>query len=269
MRNPRILGSTAPASWHYTALRAAPETRRQRCTIDNKDLSNVIHWFTLSLPEGLCVGVTTSSNNQFRNSLELSSALLPSASALHEEEYDWGQENFISDMSRTSFYLGRMALRSSLCEMLSNHNDEQARKFQDQIEKTPIRKDYFGRPILPSVVAGSISHKGNYAVGLSTLRFNDASCSIIDDKPMTLNWREECRIFSDEDDKSIVKDGSGTDQSSLVVGVGIDIERIHDKRSERIQRKILTEKELNELGSLEVILLLLLFLFSVYQKILN
>ncbi|KAL7513388.1 hypothetical protein ACHAXN_010469 [Cyclotella atomus] len=227
------------------ALKAAPEARRQSSTVGN-DLSNVNHWFTVSLPEGTCVGLNTAVGYNGAN-IDKSSTFHTSP-LLHDEEHEWGQENIKSDASRTSFYLGRMALRSSLHEMLHSESNDGANKIWDQIKDNPIRKDNFGRPILPHVIVGSISHKSEYAVGLSRLRFDTSSCSIIDNDCMNVQWREECRIFPD--DESEFARNSRVDQ---VLGIGVDIERINDKRSEKIQRKVLTNKEQQELGQLEAI----------------
>lgn len=227
---------------YSTSLPATPQKGRQNCII-NGDLSNVKHWFAVSLPEGTCVGFTTDSNHQSWNT-GTSKKLSPH---LHKEEYDWGQDNITSAMARTSFYLGRIALRTSLQDMMCS-NDAQTIQFWEQIKSNPIRKDNFGRPILPNIVVGSISHKGEYAVGLSRLRFDDVSCSTLGNDCMNLKWREECRIFPEEDGDS---DDSSLD-ADQVVGIGVDIERIHDKRSEKIQRKVLTKKEQQELGGLEV-----------------
>ena len=238
------------ALYQSSALNAVPE-KRKSFTISDTDLSHVKDWFTLNLPEGVCVGVTTAVEYQSKESD--APEILSLSSALHDEEYDWGRENMISDASRTSFYLGRISLRSSMYEMLSKQNNEESDEIWEQVHNNPIRKDNFGRPILPNTVLGSISHKCEYAVGLSRLCHDGTSCSTTDSKSMHIKWREECRIFpEEEDEESITMSGSGLTNLSSVVGIGVDIERIHDDRSKKIQRKVLTEQERNELGALKV-----------------
>ena len=236
------------SSRRKVALRAAPSCIN---IVSPEDLSNVKHWFTLSLPEGTCVGVTTSPQY---NSLDHGEAnTLPLPSALHIEEFDWGKENISSDTSRSTFYLGRIALRSSLHDVLNDHNDEKVHQYWKKIERHPIRKDNFGRPILPNAIVGSISHKKDYAVGLGRLRYEGIPSSLIDDQSMNLHWREECPIFPDKDDTYAFNGESKLEHDkSFLVGIGVDIEIINDKRSERIQRKVLTEREQSELGALKV-----------------
>lgn len=247
--------------YNSSKLGAVPE-KRKSCTISDTDLSHVKNWFTLNLPEGVCVGVTTTAKYQSKDS-DLPE-FLPLSSALHDEEYDWGQENMISDASRTSFYLGRISLRSSLHKMLTKDNNKETEGIWEQLYNNPIRKDSFGRPILPNIVLGSISHKCGFAVGLSRLRYDDASCFKIDNKSIGMRWREDCRIFPEEEDESTSLHNSNLTNHSSVVGIGVDIERIHDDRSRRIQRKILTERERDELGALKVTSCSLLIIFFIY-----
>eukprot|EP00804_Cyclotella_cryptica_P006753 CCRYP_015719-RA/>CCRYP_015719-RA protein AED:0.37 eAED:0.54 QI:0/0/0/1/1/1/3/0/445 len=263
-------------SFSVVAYSAAPGKRRHSCSNiinSSEGVPNVKHWFTLTLPEGSCVGVTTSSEHEFLERNQPTTALSLS-SLLHQEEFAWGQENISSVMSRTSFYLGRMALRCSLREILHLSADDKETMDEDsrgnsesfwmQIQSNPIKKDNYGRPILPNVVAGSISHKGEYAVGLSRFRFDDASLLTInneeinlfnDEDSMVVNWKEECPVNPNEEDEdeTILNDGSNSNQNSSVEGVGIDLERIDDERGERIRRKVLTEREQEELGGLETL----------------
>ncbi|KAL7489296.1 hypothetical protein ACHAW6_014887 [Cyclotella cf. meneghiniana] len=258
-------------SFSFVSYSAAPGKRRQSASniFDRSEgVSNVKHWFTLTLPEGSCVGVTTASEHEFLEKNQRTAALSLS-SLLHEKEFAWGQENILSDTSRTSFYLGRMALRYSLREMLhlsdDDTNEESRRKNQSfwrQIQANPIKKDSYGRPILPNVVAGSISHKGEYAVGLSCFRFDDApfltsSNGVIHSMNDQVKWKEECPVNPSEeeedDDKTMRKEGSKSNQTSSVEGVGIDLERIDNERGERIRRKVLTAREQEELGKLETV----------------
>jgi len=142
----------------------------------------------------------------------------------------------------------------------NNDNDYYIQLF-NQIQTNPIRKDYHGRPIIPEVALGSISHKGEYAVGLATLlRSTGSDCNDV------VNWREECPVIysdddnNDDDDDAMsngVSDKSGTNYPSTSEssqrGIGIDLERIDDGRGKRIARKILTENEQKNLGGLEEI----------------
>eukprot|EP00984_Skeletonema_dohrnii_P001338 scaffold418_cov92-Skeletonema_dohrnii-CCMP3373.AAC.1 len=76
-------------------------------------------WFTYSLPEGYCVGVL-SSNNSNNDSINESSSI---EQLLHPEEYKWGMTNLSAASSRTSYYLGRIALRLALQRLLVPHDD--------------------------------------------------------------------------------------------------------------------------------------------------
>ena len=228
--------------------------------------------FAELLPEGWCVGVCTQPSSVSSKD----ESLLNSTITIHPEEYQWGQNNILSDTSRTSYYLGRMAIRLSLNTLLNNEPIEQDSdttdtnkdmfytQLNEQIEQTAIRKDYYGRPILPEIILGSISHKGEYAVGLS--RF--CSSSLDELAVNKLQWREECPILDDvvDDDIKIDYDDSTCSVgASSVRGIGIDLERIDGKRGERIQRKILTENELKDLGKLEV--RVVIFIICIYSNL--
>ena len=196
---------------------------------------------------------------------------------LHPKEYEWGQDNVVSDTSRTSYYLGRKALRLSLKTLLesessSSKNSKDANmtrgeghavnsgdpfysQLYDQIQATAIMKDYYGRPILPEITMGSISHKGEYAVGLAQFRSStlNGSIRVFDDGLEALDanaveWREECLILEEDENVDIIDD----EGSTYIRGVGIDLERIDARRGKRIARKVLTDSERKELGGLEV-----------------
>ena len=140
-----------------------------------------------------------------------------------------------------------------------NNNSSNAfySQLNDQIESTAIRKDYYGRPILPGIILGSISHKGNYAVGLSRFRSSDEELEAIDMN--ALQWTEEC-LISDDDDDDETSENTEIDDASCssstttrsVRGIGIDLEFIDIKRGKRIKKRVLTENEQKELGQLEV-----------------
>jgi len=284
----------------------------QRPSIETQQQSphtetNAQHWFTQLLPEGLCVGVCTNHvvapTTMPDNGEEL--ILLNSTTLLHSEEYQWGKNNISSDASRTSYYLGRMALRLSLRGLLENENgvvtttdtpfktdaekeinsttraigstiesggNSFRTRLHDKIQTTAIMKDYHGRPILPEIILGSISHKGEYAVGLARFRSCDWDSpdedlgrgllqeeeDVTGSKEASLvEWREECPILAEGVSTDAVgyDDGSAPDSklASAVRGIGIDLERIDGGRGKRIGRRVLTEKEQKELGRLEAI----------------
>ncbi|KAL7532945.1 hypothetical protein ACHAXR_004946 [Thalassiosira sp. AJA248-18] len=138
----------------------------------------------------------------------------------------------------------------------------------EQIKTNAIKKDYYGRPVLPEISLGSISHKGEYAVGLAQFRssnwngsnrvFRGLDNEIVGDgleglEANAIEWREECPILEDVENIDI-DDGQSvcyTSTAPTVRGIGIDLERIDASRGKRIQRKVLTENELKELGRLE------------------
>ncbi len=195
---------------------------------------------------------------------------LSSTDLLHPDEYRWGLDHIASDASRTSYYLGRMALRSSLGALLDSEKMKiDSRKEPDdfyiqlhgQIQTTAINKDCYGRPILPEIISGSISHKGEYAVGLARFRSSTwmAQSRLFDNGLDALDassvaWREECPIFDQdkEIDRDDIDDVSCLSSPLTVRGIGIDLERIDASRGRRIERKVLTESEQLELGGLEV-----------------
>ena len=230
-------------------------------------------WFTQMLPEGCCVGVCTtkpsSSATPILSDIIEDLPSLNSTTFLHSDEYSWGQSNIASDSSRTSYYLGRTAIRLSINTLIRNRtmNQENAQdlnnnssnntfysQLNDQIESTAIRKDYYGRPILPEIILGSISHKGNYAVGLSRFRDVDEELKAVDID--ALQWREECLISDDDDtsENTEIDDASCSSSTTTrsVRGIGIDLEFIDIKRGKRIKKRVLTENEQKELGQLEV-----------------
>lgn len=241
-------------------------------SLENEVQHNAQHWFTQLLPEGLCVGVCTAQAAASTMALvDEEQPTLNSTTLLHPDEYQWGQNNIASDTSRTSHYLGRMALRLSLKTLLESEssNDVQYEEnnpfytqLYDKIQTTAIMKDYYGRPILPEIILGSISHKEEYAVGLAQFssstwngpnRVFDSGVETLD--ASTVQWREECPIL-EENDTTDLDDGDSMSCSpiaSAVGGIGIDLERIDDKRGKRIGRKVLTANEQKELGGLEAI----------------
>lgn len=151
--------------------------------------------FDLELPEGRCVGLQIDNTLQPWEADALSSESISSPdhwihAGLHPAEVAYGMSQ-PSDVARTTFFLGRLAMR--------------------QILNVPccILKDDHGRPTLPPEYLGSISHKRNTGVALI--------CKTLDTN----------------------------------TGIGVDIEKSASGRRS-IAKRVLTERELDELGHIEV-----------------
>ncbi|KAL7551533.1 hypothetical protein ACHAWF_014719 [Thalassiosira exigua] len=247
-------------------------TSARTSTVGPAPKQDAHHWFTELLPEGWCVGIHTSHDGASEMSRNGADAMVD-ASMLHPDEYQWGQEHYLSDNSRLSYYLGRMALRSALKTLLQTKNGDETTdqsitgdatqisfnaQIYSQIEATAIRKDYYGRPILPEIVGGSISHKKGYAVGLAQFRSSTWDSPNGIDKGLELDagsvqWREECPII--DGNECVDMDNRGSPESSMaspVRGIGIDLEHANDDRGNRIEKRVLTSSEQKELGGLEV-----------------
>jgi len=244
-----------------------PVRTHTKLSKENDVQHDVYHWFTQLLPEGWCIGVCTSNIADSTNLNGEEKTTLNATKWLHSDEYHWGKNNIASDASRTSYYLGRTALRISLNTLLESEVDASKgdsanfyTQLNEQIQNTAIRKDYYGRPILPEIILGSISHKGEYAVGISQFHSStwDGSLRVFDNgleamDASEVSWREECPILENDDMKLDIRDGPDCSTGPPSIrGVGIDLEQINDKRGGRIGRKVLTENELEELGGLEV-----------------
>lgn len=151
--------------------------------------------FDLELPEGRCVGLQLNDDLNPSGLDALSPESISSAehwihACLHPAEVAYGTSQ-PSDVARTTFYLGRLAMRQLV-------------DTQDS-----ILKDSQGRPMLPMGYIGSISHKKNMGVALISKTVDAYS------------------------------------------GVGVDIERSFSSRKS-IANRVLTERERNELGRIEV-----------------
>mmetsp|Transcript_36700 Transcript_36700/g.82563 ORF Transcript_36700/g.82563 Transcript_36700/m.82563 type:complete len:379 (-) Transcript_36700:403-1539(-) len=225
-----------------TSIPRIPATRSQH----NLDTGQAAHskngsyWFKAVLPEGLCVGMCKSTLGS------LTSPHDDGMQLLHPDEYMWGQANFKSSNSRNSYYMGRAALRSSLESLIVDQLgcEPELQRLRSAVRSEPFNKDSFGRPILPVGVMGSISHKNDYAVGLSSMRPN---VNVSDE----VSWLADCPVL-DTEDESCTADIAGN-SNRQTRGIGIDLERINDDRGSRIQHKVLTEWELSHLGGLESI----------------
>lgn len=204
-------------------------------TIDSSDYERV---FSIDLPEGVCVGL--------KNNLAPSPDTWQEGEPirwvrdyLHPKEVEYGI-NLSSNGARETFFLGRLAMRMALSTASSCYDggvEEMAAErkichlsagidsFADassdlsclNIDEFSILKDKYGRPTIPSGFLGSISHKGNVGVAL-----------VAED------------VSSDRDNDSF----------QLMKGVGIDIEKA-SARKQRIEKRILTPNEINNLGGLE------------------
>jgi phosphopantetheine--protein transferase-like protein len=151
--------------------------------------------FDLELPEGQCIGVRIDAQNSCD---ELSNEAIASSNhwihaCLHPDEVKYAMSQ-PSEYTRETFLLGRLAMR----QMLS--------------QSGPILKDDHGRPNVPMLYLGSISHKRSIANGTTGVAL--------------LAPR--------------VKD----------TGVGVDIELAFSNRRS-IAKRVLTENEINELGRIE------------------
>lgn len=118
-------------------------------------------WFDISVPEGRCVGVevTTNENDCFPQDDFDGTTTIQSdhwlRSAFHPDEVEFGRT---LKKTRNSFWLGRLALRIAL-------------DFPDY----PILKDEYGRPQVKEDFFGSISHKEDKGVAI-------VSPSVTDDR---------------------------------------------------------------------------------------
>jgi len=113
--------------------------------------------FDLQLPEGRCIGLVLSDVDPSH-----ADALTPEGIAhakhwihdmLHPQEVSFGVAQ-PSHHARTSFILGRLAMREAL--RLERHTSK----------SISILKDEHGRPTVPNGYLGSISHKGATGVAL-------------------------------------------------------------------------------------------------------
>eukprot|EP00980_Cylindrotheca_fusiformis_P008724 scaffold1868_cov193-Cylindrotheca_fusiformis.AAC.9 len=108
-------------------------------------------WFDIQLPEGRCVGVAMKESDPNEEIIITPACISDPThwahSIYHPDELSYGID--LHSSRRSSFWLGRMALRLAL-------------DFPD----CPILKDSHGRPQLSSGCFGSISHKDNLGIAL-------------------------------------------------------------------------------------------------------
>jgi len=111
------------------------------------------HLFSLSLPEGQCVG------------LRLCTDASPPAwisDVLHPKEVAYAM-NLPSQTSQDTFFVGRIAMRHAL---LASHTSSFAALPAVSADDAAILKDEHGRPTMPKGVLGSITHKKKTGVAL-------------------------------------------------------------------------------------------------------
>lgn len=185
--------------------------------------SKIQSWLNVELPEGHCVGVQVSNEDECfppsshldeeeeggntGNSMDQHNAiLLPDfhwmKGIYHEDEIMYAMTN-LKKASRTSFWLGRLALRTAL-----------------GFPNYPILKDEYGRPKLYrgsniKEMLASISHKQDRGVALVA-----ASTTM------------------DEDDHN----------NLILAGIGVDLELTSRPGRPSIAKRILTPSERNALG---------------------
>lgn len=139
----RMMATVKPSA----SILADPGSRRSESVMASFP-DSLKTWFDLSLPEGRCIGFETTDEN---DSFPLDEGTtVPNDhwlfSAFHKDEVDFGMQ---LQKTRTSFWLGRLALRRAL-------------DFPDY----PVLKDEYGRPEMKNDVFGSISHKQNKGVAI-------------------------------------------------------------------------------------------------------
>lgn len=188
--------------------------------------------FSLQVPEGRCVGLylnipekqAINPDKNFWLSILQSSS---STHTLHPKEMEFGTslpgKGETARSAQTSFFLGRLAIRAALEELIRENNKKndydvtQNNLVLDQDKS--ILKDEHGRPTMPTGFLGSISHKHNTGVALV-----DVDCTHeenIQGKP-----RKQRR------------------------GIGVDIEQSITKRIS-VAKRVLTKNEIKELGKIK------------------
>eukprot|EP00539_Tryblionella_compressa_P020466 CAMPEP_0178865610 /NCGR_PEP_ID=MMETSP0747-20121128/4511_1 /TAXON_ID=913974 /ORGANISM="Nitzschia punctata, Strain CCMP561" /LENGTH=369 /DNA_ID=CAMNT_0020532427 /DNA_START=23 /DNA_END=1132 /DNA_ORIENTATION=+ len=191
-----ITGATTGATTTTTAAATTSATTRvptdstvTKLSQQNQPLlpNHIKKWLDVSLPEGRCIGVmatngddsfphsdndltlgaanTINNNNNNNNNVSDNSHWMETV--FHPSEIAFGRT---LKCSRTSFWLGRLAIRIAL-------------EFPDY----PVLKDSFGRPILVPGIFGSISHKQNRGVAIlsSSLPIADSGDDPINKPGMT------------------------------------------------------------------------------------
>lgn len=217
----------------------------------------------LYAPEGRCIGYAVpallaedggsnenseSSQGSSRDSLSCLGALESPRhwirEYLHPLEVEHGMD-VPSGVGRTSFLLGRLALRQAL-ECVARMDDDDGgahspatvpfRSSSPNFADWVLLKDAHGRPNVPRGFLGSVSHKKNVAVALVARDGSTAEGAHLDrplhphdtSKPLSLPVPVSTR------------------------GIGVDLEAAAPRNKISIARKVLTVEEINALGSVPV-----------------
>jgi 4'-phosphopantetheinyl transferase N-terminal domain len=219
-----------------------------RCSVTGRVVCERV--IDLWAPEGRCVGyaVPALAENDDGKASQASSHTLASVAELQsprhwireylhprEVEHGMGQP---SDVGRTSFLLGRLALRQAMESVARmDGGDSGAHPPATATTTVPFRasshgladwvllKDAHGRPSIPRGFLGSVSHKKNVAVALVAR----------DDRTAAGTMSPLC--------------------SSLPVltrGIGVDLEAAASRNKISIARKVLTADEIDALGRVPV-----------------
>jgi len=224
-----IISKSSQTLLHHNTLLNTKDTK-SKVPSTVKSIENV---FSYDLPEGKCVGLRLlSQNHSSKNSASLDPIQIRSnenhwlKKTLHADEVQYGID-LPTDHVRMSFYVGRLAIRTALSlthEEGKDSNNGTIRSIfstNQPLELLPhvsildpsILKDQHGRPQVPNGFIGSISHKKNVGVALV----------------------------------SAVDDGGSFPPTK---GIGVDIEQTFSKGKD-IAKKVLTEREIENLGKIE------------------
>jgi hypothetical protein len=169
---------------------------------------------------------------------------------LHPQEVEYAVEECPSDNGRTSFLLGRLALRQALAtahlassisrsvtEDVSEDSQVSSITYSEASALSPsladcLLRDGHGRPRVPGGFLGSVSHKRNVAVALVA----------------QTDRRGEPGGTSDNDHDPRV----AAFAASSPRGIGVDLEGTRSRSKINVARKVLTPQEMDELGSVPV-----------------
>jgi len=208
------------------------ETSDSNSNIDEDPLHLL---FSMDVPEGRCVGLSLNiSETQARNSdSHFWTDILESSPShtLHPKEIEYGidlpNNGDQTRSAQASFFLGRLAIRTGLQDLMRGINEKQSGSKLDSEgsrfvldSDISILKDAHGRPTMPPGFLGSISHKRNTGVALVNV-----------DSPHEKN----------------IDDGETPKQRR---GIGVDIEQSSTKRIS-VAKRVLTINEMNDLGNIK------------------
>jgi 4'-phosphopantetheinyl transferase N-terminal domain len=237
-----------------------------RCSVTGRVVCERV--IDLWAPEGRCVGyavpalvvaedddgkASQASSHSLASVAELQSPRHWIREYLHPREVEHGMGQ-PSEVGRTSFLLGRLALRQALecvAKMDGGVDADRSGAHSPATTTTtvPFRssshnfadwvllKDAYGRPSIPRGFLGSVSHKKNVAVALVA-----RDDSIVDGANLVLR-------------APLQHDTSTTPRSILPLptrGLGVDLEAAASRNKISIARKVLTADEIDALGSVPV-----------------